>query len=157
VSRTVFVQSLLCLSGLPLPPSFHLHSLVSDFRSVPVGRSRFNRCCSLIFDLTSVFRMEVGPGDCRSHRNLAVETRQFGSSSTLLRLARTDCVAVRRPHRSPTVDEVVWTTFAPTATTARFLAFLPPRSASVRPQRRRSLSAPKGAKNVVRALHHHRS
>jgi hypothetical protein len=25
--------------------------LVSDFRSVQVGRSRFSRCCHLIFDL----------------------------------------------------------------------------------------------------------
>src|SRR5450759_3088103 len=44
--------------------------------------------------------------------------------------------------------------FRATATTARFLPFLPPRSASFRPQRRRSLSAPKGPRIVVRALHH---
>jgi hypothetical protein len=31
-----------------------------------------------------------------------------------------------------------------TATTARFLAFFPPRAASFRPHRRRSLSSPKG-------------
>src|SRR5215469_6149950 len=32
----------------PLSPPFHPHSLVSDFRSVPVGCSRFSRRCHLI-------------------------------------------------------------------------------------------------------------
>jgi hypothetical protein len=44
--------------GPPLPPSFHPHSLVSDVHSVPVGRSRFSRCCHLIIDLASIFRRE---------------------------------------------------------------------------------------------------
>jgi hypothetical protein len=35
-------------SAKPLvSPPFHPHSLVSDFRSVPVGCSRFIRCCYL--------------------------------------------------------------------------------------------------------------
>ena len=32
-------------------------------RSVQVGCSRFSRCCHLIFDLSSISTMEVGPGD----------------------------------------------------------------------------------------------
>lgn len=42
--------------------------------------------------------------------------------------------------------------FRATATTARFFAFLPPRVASAKPHRRRSLSGPNGTKNVMRAL-----
>ena len=37
----------------PLSPSFHPHSLLSDIRSVQVGRTRFSRCCYLIIDLCS--------------------------------------------------------------------------------------------------------
>ncbi len=32
----------------PLSPPFHPHSCMSDFRSVPVGCSRFSRRCYLI-------------------------------------------------------------------------------------------------------------
>ena len=35
----------------PLSPPFHPHSYLSDFRSVPVGCSSFNRCCYLVRDL----------------------------------------------------------------------------------------------------------
>ena len=35
----------------PMSPPFHPHSLLSGFRSVQVGCSRFIRCCHLIFDL----------------------------------------------------------------------------------------------------------
>src|SRR5208283_5804481 len=39
---------------LLLSPPFHPHSSRSDFvRSVPVGCSRFSRCCHLIFDLAA--------------------------------------------------------------------------------------------------------
>jgi len=37
----------------PLSPPFHPHSCLSDFRSVPVGCSRFSRCCYLISALRS--------------------------------------------------------------------------------------------------------
>src|SRR5208282_6120005 len=58
---------------LLLSPPFHPHSSRSDFvRSVPVGCSRFSRCCHLIIDLASISPMEVGPGDRRSHRNSAL-------------------------------------------------------------------------------------
>ena len=47
----------------PLSPPFHPHSLMSDFvRSVPVGCSRFSRCCHLIIDLFPSHD-ESGPGD----------------------------------------------------------------------------------------------
>ena len=39
---------------------------------------------------------------------------------------------------------------------ARFLPFLPPRSASFRPQRLRSQSTPNGPENVLRSLHQQR-
>ena len=44
----------------PLSPSFHPHSLLSDDRSVQVGRTRFSRCCYLIIDLGSLVRWELG-------------------------------------------------------------------------------------------------
>jgi hypothetical protein len=50
------------LAESPLPPSFHPHSSMSDFRSVQVGRSRYSRCCHLIGDLRFVSKDEVGPG-----------------------------------------------------------------------------------------------
>ena len=56
----------------PLSPPFHPHSSKSDFRSVPVGCSRFSRCCHLFVDLCFHLRMEAGPGDRRSHRNSAL-------------------------------------------------------------------------------------
>src|SRR5215470_8089962 len=55
--RPIPVKSVFALSTLlafsrsakpPLSPPFHPHSYVSDFRSVPVGCSRFSRCCYLI-------------------------------------------------------------------------------------------------------------
>ena len=44
-----------------------------------------------------------------------------------------------------------------TETTARLLAFFPPRSASFFPQRRKSQSSPKGPRMLVRSLHQQRS
>src|ERR1700733_1054844 len=58
----------------PLSPSFHPHSFVSDLRSVPVGCSRFSRCCYLIIDLSSHrFCGSWAPGLSRSHLDSAVE------------------------------------------------------------------------------------
>src|ERR1700733_6436315 len=58
----------------PLSPSFHPHSFVSDLRSVPVGCSRFSRCCYLIIDLSSPrFWGSWAPGLSRSHLDSAVE------------------------------------------------------------------------------------
>src|SRR5260370_17102520 len=48
-------------AGPPLSPSFHPHSLLSDFRSVHGGRSQFSRCCNLIIDLASRHSTEAGP------------------------------------------------------------------------------------------------
>ena len=69
-----FFAWVFCLRAKPpLSPSFHPHSLLSDVRSVPVGRTRFSRCCYLIIDLGSHRSMGVGPGVSRSHLNSAVE------------------------------------------------------------------------------------
>ena len=57
----------------PLSPSFHPHSLVSDFRSVQGGCSRFSRCCYLIIDLCSPLLDRNGRGVSRSHLDSAVE------------------------------------------------------------------------------------
>src|SRR3984957_3605374 len=58
----------------PLSPSFHSHSFMSDIRSVPVGCSRFSRCCYLIIDLSSHrFGESRAPGLSRSHLDSAVE------------------------------------------------------------------------------------
>jgi hypothetical protein len=70
------------------------------FARCQFGRSRFSRCCNLIFDLAPSFEWRVRPGDCLSRRNSAVETRQFRSWSTLLRSVGAGCGVVRRPHRS---------------------------------------------------------
>jgi len=51
----------------PLSPSFHPQSLLSDFRSLPVGRPRYRRCCYLIIDLGSYLSTGAGPGVRRSH------------------------------------------------------------------------------------------
>src|SRR5260370_38936878 len=59
--------------GRHLSPSFHPHSFLSDFRSVPVGRTRFSRCCYLIIDLCSLFSKGTGPGLSRSHLLSAVQ------------------------------------------------------------------------------------
>jgi hypothetical protein len=83
------------------------------FARCQFGRSRFSRCCNLIFDLAPSFEWRVGPGDCLSRRNSAVETRQFRSWSPVLRSVGAGCGVVRRPHRSPTVDEAVWPTSVP--------------------------------------------
>ena len=69
-------------AGPPLSPSFHPHSLLSDFRSVHGGRSQFSRCCYLIIDLGSRLSTEVGPGVGRSHLISAVE---LGCSNPTLR------------------------------------------------------------------------
>jgi hypothetical protein len=44
----------------PLSPSFHPQSLMSDFRSLQVGRPRYSRCCDLIIDLGSVSSTKLG-------------------------------------------------------------------------------------------------
>src|SRR5258706_620386 len=68
--------------GPPLSPSFHPHSLLSDFRSVPGGRSQCSRCCNLIIDLGSRHSTEAGPGVRRSHLISAVG---LGCSDSTLR------------------------------------------------------------------------
>jgi hypothetical protein len=44
----------------PLSPSFHPQSLLSDDRSLPVGRPRYSRRSDLIIDLGSCLSTEVG-------------------------------------------------------------------------------------------------
>src|SRR5260370_14285402 len=63
---TLFPYTTLFRSGPPLWPSFHPHSLLSDFRSVHGGRSQFSTCCNLIIDL----RSEEHTSELQSHLNL---------------------------------------------------------------------------------------
>ena len=66
---------------------------------------------------------------------------------TRLQLRSLDCccyATVRTLLRSPTGDGSNTASFLAGATMARFLPLLPPRSASFRPQRRRSQSTPNG-------------
>ena len=54
------------------------------------------------------------------------------------------CAVVRIPLHSPTTDAAVPLAFSPPQPRLAFFALFPPRAASFCPQRRRSLSAPKG-------------
>jgi hypothetical protein len=79
----------------------------------------------------------------RSHLNSAVE---LGSSDpTLGHGTHHFAIVPQLLMSSPLTHNLCRGTanFRATAMTARFLAFFPPRSASFRPQRRRSLSSPK--------------
>src|SRR3984885_7295161 len=78
MSRHTYTFFFLCICSHsakpPLSPSFHSHSFVSDFRSVPGGCSRFSRCCYLRIDLSSHrFGESRAPGLSRSHLDSAVE------------------------------------------------------------------------------------
>ena len=69
-----------------LAPDHHcrhpsIRTLGERFSPVQVGCSRFSRCCHLLGDLSSCTKLEVGPGDRRSHRNSALG---FGSTSLKL-------------------------------------------------------------------------
>src|SRR5580700_581674 len=75
-AQVLFLLSVSCSHSAkpPLSPSFHPHSFVSDLRSVPVGCSRFSRCCYLIIDLCSHrYCGSWAPGLSRSHLDSAVE------------------------------------------------------------------------------------
>ena len=111
------------------------------FRSVQVGRPQFSRRCYLIIDLGC---RGVGQGLGRSHLDSAVELGSSDATSMLLRFPLGGCSTVaHRLPRSPTTCAVV---------RARFLAFSPPRSASLSPsaadhcpvQRARECSGPLG-------------
>jgi hypothetical protein len=130
----------------PRSPSFHPHSFVSDIRSVLGGCSRFRRRCYLISVLSSHVSVGVGPQEL-----VAVTwTRRLSSAvriETLYATARIAFWLLRNgSYTSPLTHNRCSNTanFRATATTARFLAFFPPRSASFSPHLRRSLSAPKG-------------
>src|SRR4030088_3204998 len=132
----------------PRSPSFHPHSFVSDIRSVLGGCSRFRRCCYLISVLSSHVSVGVGPQEL-----VAVTwTRRLNSAvrmETLYATARIAFWLLRNgSYTSPLTHNRCSSTasFLATATTARFLALFPPRAASFSPQRRRSLSSPKGPK-----------
>src|SRR5260370_10256276 len=79
--------------GRHLSPSFHLHSLLSDFRSVQVGRPHFSRCCYLIIDLSSYLVTVTAPVLSRSHLNSAVD---LSTSVRTLRDCARPFLAVRR-------------------------------------------------------------
>jgi hypothetical protein len=123
----------------PLSPSFYPHSLVSEIRSVLGGCSRFSRRCYLISVLSShLFGGNWAPGVSRSHLDSAVELgcsdqNFLGHGTHGLWLLRSGS------HTSPLTHNRLSSTanFRATASTARFLAFFPPRSASFRPHLRR--------------------
>jgi hypothetical protein len=66
----VFFRSSRAASVAILPSALFL---LSDFRSVQVGRPRFSRCCYLISTSAPLSLTEAGPGLSRSHLNSAVE------------------------------------------------------------------------------------
>src|SRR5579862_2426092 len=87
---------------------------VSDVRSVPVGCSRFSRCCYLISALRFLCPGKFGPGLSRSHLNSAVEPGCSVTISSLLdfsmplRSSPSDyCAMVRTLLRPPTADAAV--------------------------------------------------
>src|SRR5271169_2412260 len=100
----------------PLSPSFHPHSFVSDIRSVPVGCSRFSRCCYLRIDLSShLFGESWAPGLGRSHLDSAVELGcPDRKLSRPLPASLSDyCAVARTPLRLPTSDAAVPPVFEP--------------------------------------------
>ena len=119
---------------------------VSDIRSVHGGCSRFSRCCYLISDLSSHLSVGVGPQDLVAvtwTRRLSLAVR----IETLYAAVRSALLLLRNgSYTSPLTHSRCSSTanFLATATTARFLAFAPPRSDSFRPHLRRSLSSPNG-------------
>jgi hypothetical protein len=80
----------------PLSPSFHPQSLMSDDRSLPVGRPRYRRCCDLIIDLGSCLSTEVGPGVRRSHLISTVEPGCSNPRSTTLYARAAICLRLFR-------------------------------------------------------------
>ena len=81
-------------------------------RSVPVGRSRFSRCCYLRIDLGFQLTLESWAGTWPQSPELGGSARRFQFRSTPPRLRpRWNCAMARRPHRSPTTCEAVQTAF----------------------------------------------
>jgi hypothetical protein len=80
----------------PLSLSFHPQSVMSDFRSLPVGRPRYSRCCDLLIDLGSCLSKEVGPGVGRSHLISAVELGCLNPRSTTLDATAAICFRLFR-------------------------------------------------------------
>ena len=129
-----------------------------SFRSVPVGRSRFSRCCHLISALWfGSFRVEPGPGHRRSHRNSALGFCLFSSWNgfdfvlpfgfTRLRLLSICSVVQRFVHFSAHPQMMQQHCQLSCRRHDRsLLALFPPRSASFSPQRLRSQSMPNGPK-----------
>ena len=93
---------------------------------------------------------------CRDHHLLLLLLFFFGFASSSFKLPGLhSCgryAAVRRPLRSPT-DCAAAASFLATATTARFLAFLPPREASLLPVAPQVRVGAEGSKNVVGAAY----
>ena len=139
------------------------HSCVSGFRSVQVGCSRFIRRCYLISVLRSLFTREVGPRHLSQSPKLGGRAQLFGANSFSARFFYAAAFIAfwllrNGSYTSPLTHNRCSSTasFRATATTARFLAFFPPRAESFRPQRRKSRSSPKGSQNVMRPLHQQR-
>jgi hypothetical protein len=97
------------LSGPPpLSPLFHPHSRRAILSLVPVGCSRFSRCCHLIVDLRfHLLGMEVGARRLTQSPEPALgfslsSSECFDFMRPPARLSGCGCVTVRRLLRSPT-------------------------------------------------------
>src|SRR6516165_5182791 len=122
------------LSQAALSPPFHPHSWLSDFRSVPVGCSRFIRCCHLVSGLCFPLYEGSWARHLSQSPKLGGRAQLFGANSfTLpgfsmpLRSSLSDyCAAVRKPRHLPTADAAV----PPASVLPPPLAFFPPRAES---------------------------
>src|SRR5713101_569752 len=88
--------------------------LLSDFRSVPVGRPRFSRCCYLRIDLGSPLFDGSWARTWAQSAELGGGARLFGSNSTPRRSPLCGCSAVaHKLPRSPTTCVAVRPTSGP--------------------------------------------
>src|SRR6185369_15580124 len=126
-------------------PRFHSHFFEALIGCVPVGVRKSDGRCNLNADLAA--------GSFPTQRRSAHYTQSpelgepFPNSISLH--AATALPALRTcngSYTSAVTHSLCWSTasFRATATSARFFAFFPPCAASSNPQRRRSLSGPKG-------------
>ena len=138
----------------PLSPPFHPHSCVSDFRSVPVGCSRFSRCCYLISALSlPLLEGSFGPGLCRSHLNSAVElgcsTNSLGHCANFL-LAIVQRFVDLSTHPQPMQQ---YRQLARHRNHRSFLGVLPSSRGELLSPAPQITIFPKGSQNVVRPLY----
>ena len=150
-------DGIFCLSAKPpLSPSFHPHSLLSDDRSVPVGRTRFSRCCYLSIDLYSLSLRGTGPGLSCSHLISAAEL----GCSVLTLCRHLYLVAISQWFVHLSAHPQLMKQYCQLPGHRNDGAFLGIFSSSLGKSQSSSPQITvfsKGSQNVVCALHHHRS